>query len=214
LLQVLPPEWDKPCSESSEGFRPERSAHQAGAQAQRCLGKGDGWVVDRDLELCVDRGNHDQRRSLAKQRVMDRRGLQRIDRDLKAGALEAAPRLAAGEALVERLESTRSRAKRRRRRSLLPGHAGGPGRQARGRGPDRDDGVHGHAHHPPPHFHVRYAGQRALMGIATLGVLQGQLSPRVLGLVVEWAAQHQAELAATWDLAVRQQPLQPIQPLE
>jgi len=68
--------------------------------------------------------------------------------------------------------------------------------------------------HPPPHFHVRYAGQRALMGIATLGVLQGQLSPRVLGLVVEWAAQHQAELAANWDLAVRQQPLQPIQPLE
>jgi len=68
--------------------------------------------------------------------------------------------------------------------------------------------------HPPPHFHVRYGGQRALMGIATLAVLQGQLSPRVLGLVGEWAAQHQAELAANWDLAVRQQPLQPIQPLE
>ena len=52
------------------------------------------------------------------------------------------------------------------------------------------------------------------MDMASLTLLQGQLSPRVLGLVVEWAAHHQAELAANWDLAVRQQPLQPIQPLE
>lgn len=68
--------------------------------------------------------------------------------------------------------------------------------------------------HPPPHFHVRYGGQKALMAIATLAVIRGQLSPRVLGLVVEWAVQHQAELAANWDLAMRQQPLQPIPPLE
>jgi hypothetical protein len=67
---------------------------------------------------------------------------------------------------------------------------------------------------PPPHFHVRYGGQKALMGIATLAVLRAQLSPRVLGLVVEWAVQHQAELAANWDLAMHQQPLQPIQSLE
>jgi Domain of unknown function (DUF4160) len=68
--------------------------------------------------------------------------------------------------------------------------------------------------HAPPHFHVRYAGQKALMAIETLTLLQGHLSPHVLGLVVEWAAQHRAELLGNWDLAVRQQPLKPIPPLE
>lgn len=68
--------------------------------------------------------------------------------------------------------------------------------------------------HAPPHFHVRYGGQKALMGIEALTLLRGYLSPRVLGLVIEWAAQHRAELAENWDLAVRQQPLKPISPLE
>jgi hypothetical protein len=68
--------------------------------------------------------------------------------------------------------------------------------------------------HPPPHFHVRYGSQKALMSINTLSLIRGHLSPRVLGLVVEWAAQHQAELAENWDLAMRQQPLQPIRFLE
>ena len=68
--------------------------------------------------------------------------------------------------------------------------------------------------HPPPHFHVRYGDQRALVAIDTLGLIRGHLPPRVLGFVVEWASQHQAALAENWDLARRQQPLQPIQPLE
>lgn len=68
--------------------------------------------------------------------------------------------------------------------------------------------------HAPPHFHVRYGGQKALIAIETLGVIRGHLSPRVLGLVVEWASQHQAELAANWDLAMRQQPLNLIPSLE
>jgi hypothetical protein len=41
--------------------------------------------------------------------------------------------------------------------------------------------------HPPPHFHVRYGSQRAVVGIA-LSVLECSLSPRALGLVVEWAS--------------------------
>jgi hypothetical protein len=68
--------------------------------------------------------------------------------------------------------------------------------------------------HPPPHFHVRYGSQKALVAIDTLSLLHGRLSPRVRGLVVEWASQHQAELAENWSLARRQQPLQPIEPLE
>jgi hypothetical protein len=52
--------------------------------------------------------------------------------------------------------------------------------------------------HPPPHFHVRYGNQRAIIDIGSLFVLEGSLSPRALGLVVEWAAQHQHELRANW----------------
>lgn len=39
--------------------------------------------------------------------------------------------------------------------------------------------------HPPPHFHVRYGEQRAIVDINSLRVLEGKLSPRVLGMVVE-----------------------------
>jgi hypothetical protein len=68
--------------------------------------------------------------------------------------------------------------------------------------------------HPPPHFHVRYAEQRAIVAIDTLSVLEGNLSPRVLGLVVEWALAHRQELLEDWHLARDQQPLKRIAPLE
>ncbi len=71
-----------------------------------------------------------------------------------------------------------------------------------------------HSDHPPPHFHVRYGGQKARFAIENLAVLEGRLSPRVRGLVVEWASQHQEELRRDWELAQSQQPLVPIEPLE
>ena len=67
--------------------------------------------------------------------------------------------------------------------------------------------------HAPPHFHVRYGEHRATIEIATLTVLDGSIPPRVLGLVVEWAAAHQAELMADWSRAQNLDPLQPIEPL-
>ena len=68
--------------------------------------------------------------------------------------------------------------------------------------------------HDPPHFHVRYSGQKALIAIETLALLRGHLSPRVLGLVTEWAALHRAALMEDWDLAKDQAELKPIAPLE
>jgi hypothetical protein len=68
--------------------------------------------------------------------------------------------------------------------------------------------------HAPPHFHVRYGEQRAIIAIDSLMVLGGKLSPRVLGLVMEWAAVHQEELREDWRLAERQAPLKSIAPLE
>lgn len=67
--------------------------------------------------------------------------------------------------------------------------------------------------HPPPHFHVRYGEEKALVDIESLTVLRGQLSPRVLGLVVEWAAQHRGELMRDWKLARSEEPLERIDPL-
>jgi Reverse transcriptase (RNA-dependent DNA polymerase) len=87
LWQVLQPAWDGAFSDGSYGFRPGRSAHQAIAQAQRHLEAGYRWGVELDLEKFFDRGNHDQLRSRVKEQVRDRRVLQRIDRDRKAGAL-------------------------------------------------------------------------------------------------------------------------------
>lgn len=68
--------------------------------------------------------------------------------------------------------------------------------------------------HSPPHFHVRYAEQRAIIAILSPTLLEGQLSPRALGLVIEWAAAHRQELAEDWELARQQQPLKRIAPLE
>jgi len=68
--------------------------------------------------------------------------------------------------------------------------------------------------HPPPHFHVRYSELKAIIDIESLTILYGELTPRVLGLVVEWAALHRAELLADWELARKQEPLAQIAPLE
>ena len=68
--------------------------------------------------------------------------------------------------------------------------------------------------HPPPHFHVRYAEQKAIVAIDAPMVLEGSLSPRAIGLVMEWAAAHREELMADWNLARQQQPLERIAPLE
>ena len=68
--------------------------------------------------------------------------------------------------------------------------------------------------HPPPHFHVRYNQQKAIIEIQNLSIIQGKLTPRILGLVIEWAAIHKAELLANWQRARQQNPLEKIEPLE
>ena len=87
LLQVLQEEWDPTFSERSDGFRPQRSAHQAVGQAQAYTREGYTWVVDIDLEKFFDRVNHDVLMSRVRQRVQDRRVVSLIHRFLKAGVL-------------------------------------------------------------------------------------------------------------------------------
>jgi RNA-directed DNA polymerase len=88
VMQILQRSWDHTFSESSYGFRPGRSAHQAVARAQQHIAAGYRWVVDLDLEKFFDRVNHDKLMSQVAKRVRDKRLLRLIRRWLKAGALE------------------------------------------------------------------------------------------------------------------------------
>lgn len=68
--------------------------------------------------------------------------------------------------------------------------------------------------HEPPHFHVVYSEHRALIGIDPVEILQGKLPRRARGLVFEWAAMHQRELADNWRRAREHSPLRRIDPLD
>lgn len=68
--------------------------------------------------------------------------------------------------------------------------------------------------HNPPHFHARYGGNKAAIVIKDFTVLEGKLPPRVMGLVIEWAAKHRKELLRNWEKARMNKPLFPIAPLE
>src|SRR5438128_9602897 len=54
VMQVLQNRWDVTFSDSSYGFRPGRSAHQAVARAQQYIAEGSTYVVDLDLEKFFD----------------------------------------------------------------------------------------------------------------------------------------------------------------
>ncbi|MBQ7263397.1 MAG: DUF4160 domain-containing protein [Synergistaceae bacterium] len=53
--------------------------------------------------------------------------------------------------------------------------------------------------HAPPHFHVVYGDRLGAIAIRTLEMMEGDLPPKALAMVKEWAAQHQAELLEIWE---------------
>jgi hypothetical protein len=68
--------------------------------------------------------------------------------------------------------------------------------------------------HAPPHFHVRYAGDSGIIQISNFEVLSGELPPRILRLVREWALLNRQELVAAWVKASSNQVPAKIKPLE
>ncbi len=87
LLQTLSPIFESYFSDSSYGFRPKRSAHQAIIQAKEYVQEGRWWVVDIDLEKFFDRVNHDILMSRVARKIGDKRVLKLIRKFLQAGIM-------------------------------------------------------------------------------------------------------------------------------
>lgn len=68
--------------------------------------------------------------------------------------------------------------------------------------------------HNPPHFHVIYNDFKAIINILDFSILQGNLPPKALGLIMEWAVIHKEELLKEWNLAKTNQTLFQIEPLQ
>jgi len=68
--------------------------------------------------------------------------------------------------------------------------------------------------HHPPHFHAEYGEEAASVGIDPIGIIEGSLSRRIRAKVFEWAAIHQAEPRANWELVRAHRQLLDIAPLD
>jgi RNA-directed DNA polymerase len=88
VLQALDPLFDPGFSESSFGFRPGRSAHQAVLKAREHVASGKRWVVDLDIEKFFDRVNHDVLMARVARKVGDKRVLRLIRRYLQVGIMD------------------------------------------------------------------------------------------------------------------------------
>lgn len=87
IVIVLTPILDPTFSQSSYGFRPKKSAHDAVRQAREFVREGHRWVVDLDLSKFFDRVNHDVLMGRLARRIDDPRLLRLIRRYLQAGMM-------------------------------------------------------------------------------------------------------------------------------
>ena len=83
----MQPIFDPSFSESSYGFRPGRSAHDAVRAAQGYVREGRDWVVDLDIAQFFDHVHHDILMRRVAQVIRDKRVLRLIGRYLRAGVL-------------------------------------------------------------------------------------------------------------------------------
>lgn len=87
ISQILSREYDPTFSESSYGFRPNRSAHDAIRKAKSYIKEGHRWVVDMDLEKFFDKVNHDRLMATLAKRIKDRPLLKLIRKYLQSGVM-------------------------------------------------------------------------------------------------------------------------------
>ncbi len=89
ITQVLSPMYERQFSNSSYGFRPKRSAHQALQQCQRDITEGYKYAVDMDLEKFFDTVSHSKLVEVLSRTIKDGRVISLIHRYLQAGVVVA-----------------------------------------------------------------------------------------------------------------------------
>lgn len=87
ILQVLSPIYEKQFSESSFGFRPKRSAHQALNKCKDYITAGYKYAVDIDLEKFFDTVNQSKLIEILSRTVKDGRVISLIHKYLNAGVV-------------------------------------------------------------------------------------------------------------------------------
>ena len=87
MAQVLTGMWDHTFSESSFGFRPNRSQHDAIRQYREYVRAGLGYVINIDLSKFFDRVNHDRLLASLATRIKDKRVLKLTRSFLTSGVM-------------------------------------------------------------------------------------------------------------------------------
>ena len=87
IAQVLTPVYEPEFAETSYGFRPGRSAHDAIRKCLEYANEGYTWTVDMDLEKFFDMVNQDKLTEILNRRIEDGRVISLIRKYLKAGVM-------------------------------------------------------------------------------------------------------------------------------
>lgn len=87
ITQVLSPIFEPQFAETSYGFRPKRSAHDALRKCKEYANQGYTYVVDMDLEKFFDTVNQSKMVEILSRTIKDGRVISLIHRYLRAGAM-------------------------------------------------------------------------------------------------------------------------------
>ena len=87
IAQVLTPIYEPKFAETSYGFRPKRSAHDALRKCREYLEEGKVWTVDMDLEKFFDTVNQSKLMEILARDIKDGRVLSLIHKYLRAGVV-------------------------------------------------------------------------------------------------------------------------------
>ena len=88
IAQILSPIYEPLFSNSSYGFRPKRSAHDALKQCQEYISNGYKYTVDMDLEKYFDTVSHSKLIEVLSRTIKDGRVISLIHRYMNAGVIE------------------------------------------------------------------------------------------------------------------------------